>query len=41
MLLNYLPGKRYLLKKQQGKRRDLTSDRIDQKLTTADKLAKQ
>jgi hypothetical protein len=41
MLLRYLRGKRYLLEKQQGKRRDLTSDQIDQKLTTADKLALQ
>ena len=41
MLLRYLRGKRYLLEKQQGKRHDLTSDQIDQKLTTADKLAKQ
>ena len=41
MLLRYLRGKRYLLEKQQGKRRDLTSDQFDQKLTTADKLALQ
>jgi hypothetical protein len=41
MLLRYLRGKRYLLEKQQGKRRDLTSAQIEQKLTTDRKLAKQ
>jgi hypothetical protein len=41
MLLRYLRGKRYLLEKQQGKRHDLTSAQIEQKLTTDRKLAKQ
>lgn len=41
MLLRYLRGKRYLLEKQQGKRHDLTSAQIEQKLTTNRKLAKQ
>jgi hypothetical protein len=41
MLLRYLRGKRYLLEKQQGKRRDLTSAQFEQKLTTDRKLAKQ
>lgn len=38
--VSYLRGKQYLLEKRQGKRNDLTSGQFDQKLATAQRLAK-